>query len=164
MQNVIVHAVPLEAAIGALFEAAGSSAREAALIAEHLVVANMTGHDSHGVGMIPRYIEVLRTGHLKPNRHAKTVLDSGAMLVLDGNEGYGQVMGYEAMEHAIARTREHGCAVVALRMSHHIGRIGHWAEQCLDVGLVSLHFVNVISRPIVAQWGGRDARFGTNPV
>jgi hydroxycarboxylate dehydrogenase B len=160
---VVVHAVPLEAAIGALFAAAGSSAREAALIARQLVEANLTGHDSHGVGMVPRYIEVLRAGHLHANRHVQVALDAGAMVVLDGNEGYGQVMGFEAMEHAIARAREHGTAVVALRNSHHIGRIGHWAEQCLAAGLVSMHYVNVVSEPVVAPFGGRDARFQTNP-
>jgi hydroxycarboxylate dehydrogenase B len=160
---VVVHAAPLEAAVRAIFTAAGSSAREAELIARQLVEANLTGHDSHGVGMVPRYIEVLRAGHLKPNRHARVTLDSGVMLALDGDEGYGQVMGHEAMEHGIARAREHGTAVVALRNSHHIGRIGHWAEQCIAAGLVSMHYVNVVSEPVVAPFGGRDARFQTNP-
>jgi uncharacterized oxidoreductase len=160
---IVVHAAPLKALVESIFTAAGSSAREAALIAAQLVEANLTGHDSHGVGMVPRYIEVVRAGHLKPNRHAKTVLDGGAMLVLDGDEGYGQVMGFEAMEQGIARAREHGLAIVALRDAHHIGRIGHWAEQCLAAGLVSMHYVNVISEPIVAPFGGRDARFVTNP-
>ena len=163
MPNVVAHAAPLKSAIGALFEAAGSNPREAGLIARQLVEANRTGHDSHGVGMVPRYIEVLRAGHLHANRHAQVVLDADAMLTLDGNEGYGQVMGFEAMEHGIARAREHGTAVVALRNSHHIGRIGHWAEQCLAAGLVSMHYVNVVSEPVVAPFGGRDARFQTNP-
>lgn len=160
---IVIHAQALRAIVRSIFTAAGSDAREAELIAAQLVEANLTGHDSHGIGMIPRYIEVLRAGHLKPNRHAKVVLDSGALLVLDGNEGYGQVMGFEAMEQAIARAREHGTAIVALRESHHIGRIGHWAEQCAAAGLVSMHYVNVISEPIVAPFGGRDARFVTNP-
>jgi uncharacterized oxidoreductase len=50
-----------------------------------------------------------------------------------------------------------------LSNSHHLGRIGHWAEQCAEEGLVSIHFVNVLTRPIVAPFGGRDARLGTNP-
>jgi uncharacterized oxidoreductase len=162
-RHVVVHAAPLRAAVHAIFRAAGSSAREAGLIAEQLVEANLTGHDSHGVGMVPRYIEVLRAGHLKPNRDASVTLDSGVMMALDGNEGYGQVMGFQAMERGIARAREHGTAVVALRNSHHIGRIGHWAEQCLAAGFVSMHYVNVVSEPVVAPFGGRDARFQTNP-
>ena len=160
---VVVHAAPLKDIVRSIFTAAGSDERESRLIAAQLVEANLTGHDSHGVGMVPRYIEVVRAGHLKPNRHAQIVLDSGSLLVLDGNEGYGQVMGFEAMERAIERAREQGSAIVALRDSHHIGRIGHWAEQCLAAGLVSMHFVNVVSEPVVAPFGGRDARFQTNP-
>jgi uncharacterized oxidoreductase len=55
-------------------------------------------------------------------------------------------------------------AVLGLANAHHIGRIGHWAEQCLAAGLVSIHFVNVISEPIVAPFGGTDGRFVTNPM
>ncbi len=85
------------------------------------------------------------------------------MLRLDGDAGFGQVIGSEAMALGIARAREMGTCIVALGNSHHLGRIGAWAEQAASAGLVSLHFVNVISRAIVAPHGGADARFGTNP-
>jgi uncharacterized oxidoreductase len=114
--------------------------------------------------MIPRYVKSLLEGGLVVNQHPQILLDTGSMLRLDGRAGYGQVIGREAMALGIERAKQHGSCVVALGNSHHLGRIGHWAEQCLEAGLVSLHFVNVISRPIVAPWGGRDARFGTNPV
>jgi uncharacterized oxidoreductase len=67
------------------------------------------------------------------------------------------------MALAIERTREHGSCIVALGNAHHLGRIGAWAEQAAAAGLVSMHFVNVIARGIVAPFGGGDARFGTNP-
>ena len=57
----------------------------------------------------------------------------------------------------------HGSCIVALGNAHHLGRIGAWAEMAVGEGLISLHFVNVISRGIVAPFGGADARFGTNP-
>ncbi len=72
-------------------------------------------------------------------------------------------MGHEAMELGAERAKRNGVCVVGLSNSHHIGRIGHWAEQCIGHGLVSIHFVNVLARPIVAPFGGRDARHGTNP-
>jgi uncharacterized oxidoreductase len=100
---------------------------------------------------------------LRANAHLSTLLDSGAMLRLDGNAGFGQVIGREAMALGISRAQAHGCCVVALGNSHHLGRIGAWAEQAASAGLVSMHFVNVISRGIVAPFGGGDARFGTNP-
>ena len=161
--SVTVHAGPLKAVVRAIIGRTGSSAREAGLVADQLVEANLTGHDSHGVGMLPRYVEVFRLGRLKVNQHVSVVLDGGALLTLDGNMGYGQVMAYEAMQLGIERAGEYGTAVVGLSNSHHIGRIGHWAEQCIAAGLISMHYVNVISQPVVAPFGGRDARFVTNP-
>tara|TARA_B100001123_G_scaffold420481_1_gene526880 strand:- start:149 stop:1237 length:1089 start_codon:yes stop_codon:yes gene_type:complete len=145
-------------------QALGSEAREAELVADQLVEANLAGHDSHGVGMLPSYVDGVVNGRLTVNSHPTVVVDSGALLTLDGNAGYGQVNGYEAMSMGMERAAEHGVAVVGLRNSYHIGRIGHWAEQCAAGGYASLHLVNVIGHPpLVAAYGGAEARFGTNP-
>jgi len=163
-ESRIIKAAPLVRAIEAVVAAGGSDAREAKLVAENLVAANLTGHDSHGVGMIPRYVDSLLEGGLKVNQHAKMVFDGGAMISLDGCAGYGQVIGLEAMEIGIARAKQHGLCVMGLGRSHHLCRIGQWAEQAVAAGLISLQFTNVISRAIVAPYAGADARFGTNPV
>jgi uncharacterized oxidoreductase len=113
--------------------------------------------------MIPRYILSLRQGHLHPNTSARLLADHGAILVFDGQAGYGQVVAPQVMAAAIARTKTTGVCVTSLKNAHHLGRIGAWAEQCAADGLVSMHFVNVFSRPIVAPWNGIDRRFGTNP-
>lgn len=141
----------------------GSSEAEVEAVASNLIEANLTGHDSHGIGMLPRYAEAYLQGGLKPNTHITTLLDGGALLRLDGGAGFGQVVGQEAMALGTARAREHGSCIVALGNAHHLGRIGAWAEQAAAAGLVSMHFVNVIARGIVAPFGGADARFGTNP-
>ena len=154
----------LSRAIEAVVAAGGSDAREARLVAENLVAANLTGHDSHGVGIIPRYIDSLLEGGLAVNRHPKIMFDGGAMVSLDGQAGYGQVIGLEAMDIGIARAKQHGLCVMGLARAHHLCRIGQWAEQAVAAGLVSMHFTNVISRSIVAPYGGADARFGTNPM
>jgi len=153
----------LQASTVALFRAAGSEAREARLIAEHLVEANLRGHDSHGVGVVPMYINGLVAGGLVLNQSLNVAVDTGAMLICDAGQGAGQVMAHDAMELGIARARDTGSAIVSLRNSHHIGRIGHWAEQCASAGLVSIHFVNVVAGAIVAPFGGTRARLGTNP-
>ena len=160
----VYRAESLARAVEAVVAAGGSDAREAKLVAENLVTANLTGHDSHGVGMIPRYVESLVEGGLVVNQHPKMVFDGGAMISLDGQAGYGQVIGLEAMEIGIARAKQHGLAVMGLGRAHHLCRIGQWAEQAVAAGLVSMHFTNVISRSIVAPYGGADARFGTNPM
>jgi len=153
----------LSRAIEAIVAAGGSEAAEARLVADNLVTANLLGHDSHGVGMIPRYIDAVLEGGLLPNQHPTATLDSGALLALDGRKGYGQAIGREAMQMAIQRAKRSGSCIMALGNSHHLGRIGYWAEMAVAEGLVSIHFVNVISHARVAPHGGRDARFGTNP-
>ena len=148
-----------------VFAAAGSAEDEAALVAEHLVEANLKGHDSHGVGMIPSYLRNLRGGHAAVNQPGRVVSDQGSMIVYDGERGWGQIVARNAILIGIERARRDGVAVVALRNAHHIGRIGTYGEMCAGAGLVSMHFVNITDqRPAVAPWRGRDGRFGTNPV
>ncbi|TDV13876.1 malate/lactate/ureidoglycolate dehydrogenase [Paraburkholderia caballeronis] len=153
----------LRAYVRAIWEHAGSTPREAERVADHLVASNLAGHDSHGVGMIPRYAASARANQLQLNRHAQVVRDVGAVLTIDGRLGFGQVIAYEAMELGIERAKKLGVCAVGLRNAHHIGRIGHWAEQCARAGFVSFHFVNVAGDPLVAPFGGTDRRIGTNP-
>ncbi|MDF2367004.1 malate/lactate/ureidoglycolate dehydrogenase [Sneathiella sp.] len=155
----------LQAFVENIFKAAGSEPIEAAIIADHLVLANLSGHDSHGVGMIPRYIDNIKAGSLHPNEHVEQVKKDGSILVFDGRAGFGQVVAREAMAAAISVAKETGLALSALRNAHHIGRVGTYGEQCADAGLVSIHFVNVTGhRGLVAPHRGADARYGTNPI
>lgn len=158
-----VPAAHLRAQVAAVLRAAGSAAEEADTVATNLVLANLSGHDSHGVGMLPRYVDAVLEGGLKPNTSVKVVLDTGSLLTLDGQRGYGQVVGEQAMALGIARAKAHGSCIMTLANAHHLGRIGHFAEMAVAEGLVSLHFVNVLSRPVVAPFGGADGRYGTNP-
>ena len=161
-----MHLIPLaalERAIRLVVAGFGSTPDEVESVAGNLIDANLTGHDSHGIGMLPRYAEAFLEGGLTPNSHVRTVLDAGALLRLDGGAGFGQVIGKEAMALGIERARRHGTAIVAIGNSHHLGRIGAWAEQVAAAGFVSLHVVNVMAEPIVAPHGGLRPAFGTNP-
>ncbi len=154
----------LHTLIRAVCAAGGSDQREASLVADQLVEANLTGHDSHGVGLVPFYVQSRANGALVPNRHAQLAREQGAVLVVEGQRGYGQVIGYEAIELATARAAEQGVALLAIRNSFHLGRIGHWAEQCARAGFASIHFVNGIDHPpIQAPFGSAQSRLSTNP-
>ncbi|MDO8771358.1 MAG: malate/lactate/ureidoglycolate dehydrogenase [Burkholderiaceae bacterium] len=153
----------LQAQVATVLIAAGSTADEAAAVAANLVLANLSGHDSHGVGMLPRYVDAVLEGGLHPNTGVKVLLDTGSLLTLDGQCGYGQVVGEQAMALGMERAKTHGSCIMTLANAHHLGRIGHFAEMAVAQGLVSLHFVNVLSRPVVAPFGGADGRYGTNP-
>jgi uncharacterized oxidoreductase len=148
-----------------VFAAAGSGEEEAAIVAGHLVEANLRGHDSHGIGLVANYLRNLGNGNAAVNQKGHVVSDTGSMIVYDGARGWGQIVAREATLLGIARAKETGVAVVALRNAHHIGRVGTYGEMCAGAGLVSISFVNITDqRPAVAPWRGSDARFGTNPV
>jgi len=161
----IVSAGELERHAAAILAGAGSDAAEATLVASHLVGANLRGHDSHGVGMLPTYVSNVRLGALRPNQHAELVQDSGPIAVFSGNMGYGQVIASEATAVAIARARDHGVGIFGLRQTHHVGRVGAYAEQALAAGMIFIGFVSVLTPAArSAPYGGRRGRFGTNPV
>jgi len=153
----------LQAQVATVLIASGSTPEEAATVAANLVLANLSGHDSHGVGMLPRYVDAVLEGGLHPNTGVKVLLDTGSLLTLDGQRGYGQIVGQQAMALGMERAKAHGSCIMTLANAHHLGRIGHFAEMAVAQGLVSMHFVNVLSRPVVAPFGGADGRYGTNP-
>ena len=154
----------LTAFVTEIFIAAGAQPEVAREVADHLVEANLKGHDSHGVGMTPVYVHNIKGGRLKVDARAKTIVDKGAVLLIDGQLGFGQVVGREATDLAVARVRETGVVCAGVRNCHHLGRIGAYGERCGAAGLVSVHFVNVVGHPpAVAPWGSGERRMTTNP-
>lgn len=150
--------------VSVTFARAGSTTHEADMIARRLVDSNLMGHDSHGVVRVTSYVGWLREGKIQTNRHVKVVAESDAFAILDGQGGYGQVLGGEAMAIGIAKARKAGVALIALKHAHHLGRIGDWAETCAAEGCASIHFVNVVhAGGLVAPWGGVERRMSTNP-
>ena len=159
-----IHSDQLVSFVTHIFESAGASQDHAREVAEHLVDANLKGHDSHGVGMIPAYAHSLMQGFLDPQAEAKILKDHGAVILVDGETGFGQVVGRQATEIALARVKETGIVCLGLRNAHHLGRIGAYGELCGYAGYGSIHFVNVVGHePLVAPFGGRERRITTNP-
>jgi len=142
----------------------GSGEAETQEVADHLVRANLAGHDSHGVGMLPAYVRLLNDGLLVPNQTLETVLDFGALLVMDARRGFGQRMTAEAVRRAIGRARDLGACVMGLRNSSHIGRVGTYGELAAQEGMAFIAYVNVADHSdISAPWGCGEPRLGTNP-
>ena len=143
---------------------AGRNQTAAERVSSRLVSANVTGHDSHGVGMIPAYVDGIRPGQLLPNAEIEIVNDKGPFLLIDGGRGLGHVIAEQAMEVAIERAKASHFSVLSLRNSFHLGRLGDWGEMAARSGFICIIYANVQSeRPLVAPHGGSDARFVTNP-
>ena len=161
--TVTVSVATLQAYVTHIFEAAGVGAKEAARTTEHLLSANLAGHDSHGIIRVPRYVQWLREGKVFAGRSITIAAESPTHAVVDGNYGLGQTIGEQAVDLGIGKAKAAGLAVVTLRNSGHVGRVGDWAERAALAGLVSIHFVNVGMGEIVAPFAGVERRFGTNP-
>ena len=122
------------------------------------MIANLKGHDSHGVGMIPNYVKSMMSDLIHPQNDALLTRDSGAVLSFDGNLGFGRVVGIQAMDQGIARAKSHGISCIALGNAAHLGRIGAFAEHCAAAGLISTHYVNVVGHdPLVVAYGAATA-------
>jgi uncharacterized oxidoreductase len=160
----IVAASRLIELVAAVMEGAGCKPAEARTIARRLVDSNLVGHDSHGVLRVSKYLDWVKEGYLRPNATPSLVFESDAVAIVDGDRGFGQVVGEYAGALGVAKARKSGIALVGLRNCGHLGRLGDWAELAAAAGLVSLHFLNTSGAQRVAPFGGSDRRLSTNPL
>jgi LDH2 family malate/lactate/ureidoglycolate dehydrogenase len=148
-----------------LLERAGASRAHAQIVADHLVAANLAGHDSHGVLRVLQYVASIDSGLIKPNGKTVVVDRFAAGAVLDGGGGFGQVAGREATLLAIEIAREAGVSAVTLHHCHHTGRIGTYTEMCAAEGLIGICVVNSGGgAQVVPPFGGLGRRLSTNPI
>ena len=145
--------------VAALFAATGCDAEEARAVGFGLAEANLVGHDSHGVLRVPIYLGHLEAGIVRRGARPELVADSGAVATFDGRSAWA---GRGRRGHRLwhGKAKEIGTATIALRNVGHLGRIGRFAEQAADAGLISLHFVNTSGGAaaevlLVAPFGGR---------
>jgi len=161
--NVVIDADALERLVANIFGASGCSQAEAERVARYLVAANLTGHDSHGVVRVPRYVQMQREGLLVADQQVDVLVDTPVLAVVDGKYGFGQTVAPQSVAMGIEKCKRMGLAAVALRNSGHIGRVGDWAEMAAEAGLISIHFVNATGSVIVAPFGSVERRFSTAP-
>jgi LDH2 family malate/lactate/ureidoglycolate dehydrogenase len=145
----------------AVYQAVGMSEAEAALVSDTLVQADLWGHQSHGVLRLPWYAARLRAGVCAPSATPSIVVDAGAIAVVDGHDGMGQVITAFAMDDAIRRAKAHGIGAVAVRNSGHFGTAMYYTLRAAAAGCVG--FLTTNTSPAMAPWGGRRKAVGNNP-
>jgi len=160
-----IDAAALQDFVTALWRGLGVPADDASTVAHALVNANLDGHDSHGVIRVPQWVEHLRDGRLVPCGAIATVSETPATAVLDGGWNFGAVVACEAARLAVAKASTIGLAAVAIRRSHHIGRLADTCRQVAEAGMISTLVANNHGiAAAVAPWGGTDRRLSTNPM
>src|SRR5262252_7097453 len=145
----------------AVYASAGMPEDDARLVADTLVQADLWGHQSHGVLRLGWYLDRLRHGVMHPVTTLEIVVDAGAIAVMDGHDGVGQVLAMLATHEAITRARAHGIGAVAVRHSNHFGTCMYYTRRVAAAGCVGMLTSN--GGPAMAPWGGRKKIIGTNP-
>ena len=151
----------LKAFGAAVYRSAGVPDADAELAADTLVQADMWGHQSHGMLRLGWYYARLRSGAMKPVTETRLVVDGGAIAVMDGGDGVGQVVTRRAVDEAVGRARKHGAGIVSVRNSNHFGTCMYYTRIGAEQGCVMLLMSN--GGPTIAPWGGLKKKIGTNP-
>ena len=148
-----------------LLIASGASKEEAASVAKGCVLANLTGHDSHGVIAIPTYIDRVHKGHIVPGAPFTIVQESPTTTVVDGNWGFGFVVAERAMKMTIEKAKTQNVAACTILRQSHVGRVGAYPIMAAQEGMIAIMTADSGRSPkAVAPFGGKEARVGTNPI
>lgn len=162
MSKIRIAAPALQALAQDILAAAGTPPADAAVWAETLVFANLRGVDSHGVIRIPRYLDQIGTGDIRPAAAMRLLKSAGAIALLDAAGAPGPVAMKRAMEEAIAAAKRVHVGWCVARNITHAGAVGHFALQAAAQGMAGL--VMTASIPLMAWPGSRKAVVSTNPV
>src|SRR5688572_8355171 len=161
----VAQAEDLQRFASRVFMAHGTAAADANTVASALVKASLSGHDSHGVLRIGRYVDKIRKGTLHPAAQPSVQRRHGATATIDGGFGFGQLAGALGAAPAVEIARTQGVAAVALSRTNHLGRVGDYAERISAAGFVAVIFASGAGPGgSVAPHGGCERIFGTNPL
>lgn len=160
--QVRLHAENLRRAVADIFAAAGVAREGAELVAEDLVATDVEGVASHGVMLIPMYVERIKAGSVSTELTGEIVSDRQAAIVIDAKNALGQLTARQAVDLAAARAVELGMATVAIRNAFHFGTAGRYARMLADRGCVGIIMSN--TRPLMPPPGGAEAVTGNNPL
>jgi uncharacterized oxidoreductase len=148
-----------------VLHAAGATSEEARIVGEALAEANLEGHDSHGVVRVPEYVGWMEEKLIVSGARLEVVKETENFAVMNGNWGWGQVMGRQAMEIGIQKALRTGAVTITASQCCHLGRVGDYPLMAARAGLVAVMFVNTHGGgKLVAPWGGRERRLSANPI
>jgi len=142
--------------------AVGVPRHKAEIVAAAAVASNLRGVDSHGVHLVPFYLDQLLAGEMDPHADGRVVSETGACLLFDGQNGLGQWVAHTCCGHAIRIAREQGVGMAVARESNHFGAAAWWAQKMSAAGQIGIVMTN--ASPIVPPWQGKARRIGTNPI
>jgi uncharacterized oxidoreductase len=148
-----------------ILHAAGVPEPDAEIVGNHLVESNLAGVDSHGIIRLPQYVEAVQTGRVIPGVQPTTLRETPSGALMDGNQGFGQVMAQRAMELAIDKAAKTSVSAVTLYNCGHTGRLAGYAGMAAETAMIGIMMANAGGGgQSVCPFGGIDRRLATNPI
>ncbi len=144
------------------FAGAGMTHDDAALLASSLVQTSLWGIDSHGVALLPHYLDRLANGTIRARPQVHIERSGPATAMLQADQGHGIVIAHRAMAEAVRIAREQGIGAVGVRNASHCGAIGLYTRAAAHEGCVGFAVTHADS--VAVAHGGERAFFGTNPI
>jgi ureidoglycolate dehydrogenase (NAD+) len=157
----IPHEVARRLVIDKLTEA-GLNTVHAEKIAEVLIHADLRNVSSHGVLRTEHYINRLKAGGINPNATIKFKKTGPVTGIVDGDDGFGHVIGDVAMDHAICMAKENGVGMVTAMNSSHCGALSYFVQKAAEQHVIGIAMSH--TDKIVVPFGGRESFLGTNPI
>lgn len=158
-----IDAMALRANAAGMLTAAGMEREMADIVAEVLVEADLIGHRTHGVGLLPWYLDALGNGEMIGRGEATVVADRGACLTWNGNGLPGPWLVTRAFDTASERTAEFGVVTVAISRAHHTGALAAYLRKVTERGLVAHISCSTASTMRMAPFGGTLPMMTPNP-
>ena len=137
------------------------SKEEASIVADCLIEADLRGVQTHGLSRLPVYVERLKHKMMNPNPKMTLNKITAVCASLDGDNGFGFLVGRRGMAEAINMAENNGVGIVAARNSNHFGMAASYLLQAIKAGYFAFVFSNAAAS--MPPWGGRQGLFGTNP-
>ncbi len=131
-------------------------------VVDGLVWTSLRGIDSHGIRLLPHYVEGVKGGRLNPNPQMRFEQTAAATGTLDADHTFGHAAGVKAMQHAIELARQSGIGAVSVRNSSHCGALSYFAHAAAEQDMIGMAFTH--ATPRVKSPGANRAFFGNNPL
>lgn len=157
-------AAELAAFARALLEAAAMPADKADAVADILVEGDLLGHHTHGLQLLPTYLEQIAAGHMTLDGGPEVLSDQPAALAWDGRRLPGPWLTLQAIAAAGERASRLGTGTVVIRRSHHIAALATYARRVAEAGQVLLLLSSAPAASTVAPFGGTRGVFSPSPI
>jgi LDH2 family malate/lactate/ureidoglycolate dehydrogenase len=142
--------------------AVGVSRSDAAILADSLVTADLSGTSTHGLSRLAIYTKRIQKGLIDPKATLKIERERTSTLAIDAANGLGQVQASKALDRLIPMARKSGIASATIRNSQHFGAVSYYCNRAADEKMILL--ATTSCEPAMSPEGGCEAFFGTNPI